>query len=306
MATCGWPLGVVVRPSQEARHGGGAVLEVIEPRRVARFGHEVELGVRDPGHERVCRLGIGEHILPAPHEERRGYDAAQGLVCQEEPVEPVDRRHDAASRTDLVAHGVGVAKHGEIAIEVRLGDPAVLEFGPVAEPPEQHPDRSLVRRHRCGEAAHARDAHRAQRPWELRDRGTDRPAELHHPVDAVGRRCRRAQGDVPAERCRHEVGRWQLEGIKDVSDQRVRDLRQAGGVDTTRERLAETRARAVEDQAAKAGQPRCQACPARSARVRAVDEQSRTPTAELLDADVDIIALEMDPPLDRIDAERSP
>ena len=127
-----------VPPSGHRRTLTGITYAAAHGRRHPAMGragvrHQVQLGVRDPRDEARRDVRHAEHILASPDEECRAGRPAPGALAQVGAARP--RIGEIRARAERsVPHRVGVAEHGEVAIEIFLGDPAVLQLRAVAEP----------------------------------------------------------------------------------------------------------------------------------------------------------------------------
>ena len=74
------------------------------------------------------------------------------------------------------------------------------------------------------------------------------------------------------------------ERVEDIPDEAVTEAVDTLTIERTEQRLTETRAGSVKDQAAEVGQLRGQGNPARTARIRTVDEQDGRTLTALLDS----------------------
>lgn len=91
------------------------------------------------------------------------------------------------------------------------------------------------------------------------------------------------------------MGRIQPEGVHDIYHERLGEPRQALDVERSGERLTQTGARPVQDDAVKPIEASGQRGPARAAGVRAVHEHDRWALTNLLDPDRDVVALKVEP-----------
>ena len=205
-----------------------------------------------------------------------------------------------------MAQRVRVAQEREVGLDIQRRDSSVSHARPVADLPEGHPDGALARWHSGQDAPDARERHHTHERRDPGHRRTERPAELDHPVDTIRVRGRASQRQVPTERGRDEVGRPQAEGVEDVSDERIAVGAQALVVEAARQRTTQPRPGPVEQDPAISVQRRRERRPADATRVRAMDEQDRRSVAEFLDAHVDIVPCQVDPPLRRRRARRCP
>ena len=118
---------------------------------MAGLQHEIKRRGRQARDQLAGNLRATEGIVGAPDEPNGAADPAEHLVAKVEPANAVDRRHERPHGLELVAHRVGMAKQGEICVDIGPGDPPVLERPRLAEAPEERPDASLAGRHGGGE-----------------------------------------------------------------------------------------------------------------------------------------------------------
>ena len=128
--------GGVRRPGADRQELTGrldAALEVVEPRRVAGPGHQLQRRIRKSRGESAGGVATTERVVLAPEHERRRPDRRDHRLRQEHRVEPAERPDQRPAHRDLVAHRVGVPDEGQVAGDVLGRDPAVVDRRAVAE-----------------------------------------------------------------------------------------------------------------------------------------------------------------------------
>jgi hypothetical protein len=113
-------------------------------------------------------------------------------------------------------------------------------------------------------------------------------------------------GRIATERSSHEISRVEFQSVKNVDDERLAELGQAVGVESSGKGLAGTGSRPVEQDAAEPCETNRQHRPAHPARRSPMNEQHRWTFAELLDTHVHIVASQMDASLNRSHTKRYP